>query len=159
MKEIKKVHGPYLRKDGRKHVVIIYIDGSRRTVSYPKWLLEEKIGRKLHPDLETIDHIDRNINNNDLSNLRIIERSKHAYEDSRRIKLIEFECVWCGNKFKANPKVRLRSKELNKAGPFCSRFCSGQYGSYIQGGRVSKIKNKVNCKISYVRIKKKNPET
>jgi len=41
-----KVYGPYTRKDGRQHV-ILYENGTRKTVSYPKYLLETKLGRPL----------------------------------------------------------------------------------------------------------------
>jgi hypothetical protein len=58
-KEIKKVHGPYTRQqDGRQHVVVVFVDLSKKTISYPKYLMEQKLGRELDPDLETIDHID-----------------------------------------------------------------------------------------------------
>lgn len=84
-----KVYGPYLRKDG-----------TRQTISYPKYLVEEALNRKLTEN-ETVDHIDGNFNNNDLSNLRIINRNEHCFEDHVfRNKETEFTCVYCGKKFK-----------------------------------------------------------
>jgi hypothetical protein len=47
-----KVWGPYKRKDGRQIVIVVERNGKRRTVSYPKWILELQLGRKLDPDLE-----------------------------------------------------------------------------------------------------------
>src|SRR5580704_15869782 len=44
------VHGPYLRKDGRKHVVLYWRENDarrRQTISYPKWLMEQHVGRTL----------------------------------------------------------------------------------------------------------------
>ena len=58
MKKIKKVLGPYERPDKRKHMVIHYEDGSKGTKSYPKYLMEQKLGRELESD-ETVDHINR----------------------------------------------------------------------------------------------------
>jgi hypothetical protein len=42
-----KIYGPYTRKDGRKHVIVHYDGGRIRTVSYPKWLMEQHLGREL----------------------------------------------------------------------------------------------------------------
>lgn len=73
-----KVYGPYKRKDGRQHVIVYYEDGRQRTVSYPKFLMERHLGRELHPDKETIDHINNDFNDNRLENLRIIDRVSHS---------------------------------------------------------------------------------
>lgn len=72
-----KIYGPYLRKDGRQHVVIKYADGTLQTKSYPRLLLEERLGRLLTED-ETVDHIDGNFTNNSYENLRILSRSQNA---------------------------------------------------------------------------------
>ena len=153
-KKVKRVYGPYLRKDGRKHVIIIYENGERRTVSYPKYLMEIRLGRILNPLTETIDHIDRNFNNNDFENLRIISLQKHIIEDKIRVKKVDMKCVWCGKIFKKDPRNFLRCKKEGKAGPFCSRKCRGIYGASLQNGYCEKIKNKTKAKIIYVRMKK-----
>lgn len=41
-----KIYGPYLRKDLRKHIVIVNDDGSKTTKSFPKYLMENKLGRE-----------------------------------------------------------------------------------------------------------------
>jgi len=99
MENIKKVHGPYLRKDGRKHVIICYYDGTKRTVSYPKYLMELKLGRRLDKDLETVDHIDGDLTNNDINNLEILTRRKHAKKDAWYAKEIKCNCPYCGNRY------------------------------------------------------------
>lgn len=71
-----KIYGPYTRKDGRKHV-ILRKDGKLQTISYPRFLLEEKLGRKLLPE-ETVDHIDEDLSNDDLSNLQVLSRAENA---------------------------------------------------------------------------------
>lgn len=76
-----KIHGPYLRKDGRKHVVIIYDDGRKQTRSYPRLLLEEKLGRPLLAE-ETVDHIDGDFTNDSPDNLRplsLSDNTKHGW--------------------------------------------------------------------------------
>jgi hypothetical protein len=134
-----KVHGPYKKRNGRQFVVIINDDGSRRTVSYPKFLVEQHLGRTLHPDLETIDHIDGNFNNNNLNNLRIIPRDEHSADDTRRVKHEIFTCAWCNKEFKRSPRL-IRDKSKNKkAGPFCSRQCAGRYSRLLQLKLIDKF--------------------
>lgn len=123
-----KVYGPYTGKDGRQRV-ILHENGKGNTVSYPKFLVETHIGRKLQFD-ETIDHIDGDFTNNDLTNLRIVNRSEHCSDDIVRRKYIEMVCVECGNVFLSDWKDRKR----NKAGPFCRKSCSGKYGKKVQMG-------------------------
>ena len=97
MYEDYKVYGPYKRRDGRQHV-ILKKDKIKITVSYPKYLMELHIGRKLLEN-ETIDHIDRDVNNNNFNNLRIIDKVKHEREDVIRNKDIKVKCSWCGKAF------------------------------------------------------------
>jgi len=134
-----KVYGPYYRKDGRQHVVIVEDSGKKRTVSYPKYLVEQKFGRQLDPMTETIDHIDTDFTNNSIDNLRIIPRSQHASEDAKRRKFPEVKCIWCETIFKL---TRNQEQKKKKAGPFCSRHCSGQYGSHLQHGYTNKLETK-----------------
>ena len=42
---LEKVYGPYIRRDGRQHVILRFEGGSGKTVSYPKFLMECKLGR------------------------------------------------------------------------------------------------------------------
>lgn len=72
-----KISKPYTRPDGRKHVIITKEDGSKTTRSYPRFLLEEKLGRKLLPE-ETVDHIDGNFKNDSPENLRVLSRSENS---------------------------------------------------------------------------------
>ena len=153
-KEIQKVHGPYKRKDGREHVVIVFIDNTKKTVSYPKYLVEQKLERELDPNLETVDHIDGNFLNNDPSNIRIIPRSKHASEDHVRVELVEIECVLCGRKNKRQGTQLLHAKTQGKAGPFCGKSCAGLYGAYVQNGYMEKLGNSYEDIRNYYKIEK-----
>lgn len=134
-----KIYGPYTRKDGRQHVIVIEDDGARRTISYPKWLVEQELGRKLDPNLETVDHLDRDFNNNDPSNLAIKPRPQHASDDALRTKLVEITCDWCGNKaLKPLRKLKHNSK-AGKRGKFCGKACAGAYSRALQLGRVEEL--------------------
>ena len=130
-----RVYGPYDRRDGRQHVVVVYDDGSRRTVSYPKYIMEAHLGRVLDPNNETVDHIDRDVTNNRIDNLRIISRKDHAALDALRVKDIEQICCDCGASFKRRASWASNNAKQGKSGPFCSRQCAGRYGAQVQNGR------------------------
>lgn len=134
-----KVHGPYKRRDGRQIVIVVERKGKRRTVSYPKWLMELQLGRKLDPDLETVDHIDSDFDNNNLDNLRLVERSQHSGDDTRRVKLVKFNCAWCDKEFERSPRLIRDKAKKNKAGPFCSRGCAGKYSRMLQLKLIEKM--------------------
>lgn len=128
-----KVYGPYTRKDGRKHI-ILYENGQRTTVSYPKYLMEQYLGRKL-TDHETVDHINRDFTDDRIENLQILSRPFHVRIDAKRAALVEITCVLCGAvAFKKAHNLRGNAKQ-QKAGPFCSKRCAGRYGAEIQNSR------------------------
>jgi len=133
-----KVFGPYKRENGRQLVIVVDKDGNRRTVSYPKWLMELQLGRKLGPD-ETVDHWDSNIDNNDLNNLRVVPRDEHSADDTRRVKPVKFHCAWCQQEFERSPRLVRDKARKNKAGPFCSRPCAGKYSRMLQLKLVDKL--------------------
>lgn len=115
--------GPYLRKDGRKHVVLVHHNdfGSiddRITVSYPKYLVEKHLGRTLNSN-ETVDHIDGNFDNNELSNLRIIDRSLHSKSHAIRKKLVIKSCSICGNAYTTTNNYRITC-----GSPICRGKCA-----------------------------------
>ena len=142
MYEDYKVYGPYKRKDGRQHV-ILKKDKIKITVSYPKYLMELHIGRKLLEN-ETIDHIDRDVNNNNFNNLRIIDKVKHEREDAIRNKDIKVKCSWCGKTFiikgsNISQRNRYDGKRTG-SGYFCSRICSGKYVNMFKKLIIEKAK-------------------
>lgn len=124
---IMKVYGPYIRKDGRQHVILINSLGQRRTVSYPKWIMENFLGRILDPNLETIHHKDKNFNNNNLSNLEILPRNIHAKQDAKRVQVIELICSMCKNSFMCRIDKNFRgNRKKGRSGPYCSKTCAGK---------------------------------
>lgn len=97
-----KVYGPYTRKDGRQHVVL-KTPGKKdwKTISYPKYIVELNLNRKLDID-ETIDHIDGNFLNNNLNNLRVVPRSIHAKSHTAVRVFQDRICPICGKRFNTN---------------------------------------------------------
>lgn len=57
----------------------------QKRMSYAKWLMEKELGRKLESN-EVVYHIDRNIFNNELSNLEVITRGELLKRNNKRIK-------------------------------------------------------------------------
>lgn len=141
------VLGPYKRSDGRKHIVLNNCSlpngtkGKTKTISYPKALVESNLGRTLLPN-ETIDHHDRDKTNDDLNNLKIKNRSEHSSIDNIRVKVEPIECPQCGNTFTPT-RHQITTRAESKAGPFCSRKCSGKYGKGVQNGDSPMDRNKI----------------
>lgn len=135
--DFNKVTGPYLRKDGRKHICLNNTNlpnthpAKRKTISYPKALVEVRDNRLLLPN-ETVDHNDLDFTNDCLTNLVIRDRVDHIKIDALRRANVEAECLECKTKFMLS-RTQLYSKS-KKAGPFCSRSCSGLYGAKVQNG-------------------------
>lgn len=135
----EKVYGPYKRPtDGRSIVIIKDDAGKSRTVSYPKYLMEQHLSRKLLPN-ETVDHWDSNIDNNDLDNLKVIDRAEHSKQDTRRVKNIKLKCSLCQKEFERSPRLLRDKSKKGSGGPFCSRQCSGKYNRLVQLKQMDKL--------------------
>ena len=122
-----KYYGPYTRKDGRAHTIIVHPDGRKQTQSYPRFLMEQKLGRSLLPS-EHIDHVNNDPTDNRIENLQILsqrDNNRKAAALSSR-KLITFTCPCCGKETtKYLNHVKGNSKKGRK-GPYCSRSCAGK---------------------------------
>ena len=91
-----------IRRDGKK-------------VRAHRWIMEQKLGRKLAPN-EHVHHIDGNPLNNDLSNLEMLSANQHL-RMHKQIYSDEKICVLCGEMFIVNPRKRERNKT-------CSQPCA-----------------------------------
>lgn len=69
-----KVYGPYTRKDNRQHIILYDTETKiRRTQSYPRYLMEQHLGRELSP-VEHVDHINNNPSDNRIENLQLLSQ-------------------------------------------------------------------------------------
>lgn len=105
-----KVYGPYLRSDGRQHVILIKHDTNnkiigRKTISYPKYIVEKYLNRYLTPE-ETVDHIDGNFSSNQLNNLRVVPRKEHCKSHAKKKVTITKKCPVCNTIFSTNNAKR-----------------------------------------------------
>lgn len=140
MNEDNKIYGPYVCKDGRMRIV--WTKGRKHhSMSYPKYLMEKHLNRRLEKD-EQIDHIDGNPLNNNISNLQILKIGEHQSLDALRNRDAIVKCVYCGKKFViTGSKLHNRNrKDRHQSGYFCSRICSGKYGVDIQHKRTTSKK-------------------
>ena len=133
-----KVYGPYLRRDGRKHVVIVHDDGRKQTKSYPRLLMEQHLGRELLPE-ETVDHINNDKTDDRIENLQILSLAENARKQMALCprKMHTFTCPNCGVNGTTFLNYVKRNKKQGKAGPFCSRSCAGKF-TYVDHWATSR---------------------
>ena len=155
---ITKVFGPYLRKDGRKHLIITYYEEqsgaivSKRTISFPKYLKELELGSPLYHPL-TVDHQDNDFTNDDLSNLKVMVLSEHVKQDAIRRNPVYSKCVQCGKHFElTRDQIHGQKRKHVRSGPFCSKSCRGSFSREVQLKRRSPAKIKLD-ETSYSRNK------
>ena len=128
-----KTYGPYLGKDKRYRSILKFNDGTKKGMSYPTYLMEMHLGKYLEEG-ETIGRSDGNPLNNELSNLRVLNRQEHCSNDCVRNNSIIVTCTYCGKTFEIEGnKINSRNRrDRHLSGYFCSRRCSGKYGKEIQ---------------------------
>jgi hypothetical protein len=115
------VYGPYTRKDGRQHI-ILYDGIQRKTVSYPKYLMECYLNRYLKSD-ETVHHKDEDFTNNDINNLEILIRAKHSSLHNVG-HFVELNCSNCKTLFTLSLGIFNQRFKRSKSGDlFCSTQC------------------------------------
>lgn len=146
MYENKKVYGPYTRKDGRQ-VVILKTPGSNKdhlTVSYPKYIIECYLGRYLN-DNETVDHIDGDYQNNQLSNLRIVDRGSHCRSHISKKEVITKICSICGKSFDTNNvnRVTCGSKSCRGKCAHLNGFNQGNSFTYDKSNNLIDMRDTI----------------
>jgi len=136
-KQLVKVYWPYVSKrDGRKRVVFYYSDQSTSTTSYARYLYEKANG--VIDDELTVDHIDEDCTNDIIENLQPLTRLENIQKARKAGKRIDTEwfegiCLECNNSFiKPMRQIRGNQSVKGRAGPFCSRKCSGKYNQRLQ---------------------------
>lgn len=127
--EFMKLYGPYTRKDGRKHIILVDDDGNKTTKSYPRFLMEEYLGRPLLPE-ETIDHINNDFTDDRIENLQLLSLSdnnkKEMMRPERQRKIYRFICPACGQEAEKYLNQVLSNWKKKREGPYCSRTCAGK---------------------------------
>lgn len=100
--------------------------GKRTTQSYPRYLMEKHLGRKLL-ESEHVDHINDNFTDNHIENLQLLSQDENSRKSAKDKELISFICPICKKEStKSASKVR-HNRLQGKAGPFCSKSCAGKW--------------------------------
>lgn len=141
--ETVTIWGPYKCADGRLRVDLKTTSTPRgHTVLLARLLLEIKLGRRLNEN-ETVDHDDGDKTNDSPSNLKVMSLADNASESAFKLVDQWFLCPECKHSFKLGGS-RLRDavngRKSGKAGPFCSRKCSGTYGAGIRNKTHARLK-------------------
>jgi hypothetical protein len=141
-----KVYGPYLdarRRKARRFVQIVRDDGTKRTQSYARFVLEQHLGRPLRPD-EDADHIDGDTLNDDISNLRPLPRSanRRLGQRDRSPEMYQFKCPVCGQAATKLMRVVRQNWSQGHSGPYCSSSCASQ-AAYID--ETGALRHKTIC--------------
>ena len=151
--EKDRILGPYLdKRDGRKYVHV-FKNGKRfRTLYYSRYIMEQHVGRQLHPKEETVDHINRDKTDDRIENLRIVPISRHVSEDRLRVNRVKCSCVWC-DKGIIRESSWLKKGFINKhAGPFCGNKCKFEYMHYLnRGGKKLTPQTDIEVKKAYIK--------
>lgn len=105
--------------------MIYYDDGSRKTTSYARFLMEQHLGRNLTAD-EEVDHIDDDQMNDDLTNLQVL--TPLANQQKRAAQAwVTFTCPICFNPARRTASRIRHNRKQGKAGPFCGKSCARRY--------------------------------
>lgn len=132
-----RVYGPYANpaNDGRSHIILFDGERNRRTVSWPKAMMEVKLGRVLQDD-EQVDHIDDDPTNDAYENFQVLTPSanmlKERIKNGTTVKIGDFVCPQCGSPFQRKMKyINNNQGTQQKAGPFCGRSCAGLFNQQV----------------------------
>ena len=119
-----------------------YLKAEKRVVSYPRILMEQKLGRPLDPN-EQVHHLNEDVTDNSDENLSIELLGHHQAMHGEKTKKYHDTyavCSWCGKVFlwtsgkqKSYFHKRRSSLDIDCAliygvKVFCSKYCSGSYG-------------------------------
>ena len=120
----------YQNKDKRIRAYYVDKDGKYIVRSFPRILMEEKLGYPLKPD-EDVHHIDGDVTNNDLSNLCVIDHKLHERLHFKKYFDRMIACEVCGKEFlwtgkqESNYQRDLhRKRNKVRRARCCSKHCS-----------------------------------
>ena len=128
----------YVGKDNRVRAYVRDENNHVTVKSYPRILMEEKLGRPLEPN-EDVHHIDGNTLNNDIDNLEVIPHGIHQQMHSTIYHPFVTKCEICGKDFlwtaerQRNYYAGLRAGKRRAI--TCSRHCSYWFGIQEQAKR------------------------
>jgi len=126
-REVRRINGPYLHKQtDRYYVVITFQNGIRFSTLYARFLMCMHLRHKLDK-YKDVHHIDDNIQNDIIENLKVIKKATHASNHHTKTQIVRIPCVICGKMQKRKARTIRHNGKQGKAGPFCGYKCRGTY--------------------------------
>jgi len=106
--------------------VKLYLSNGK-VVGEHRWLMEQKVGRKLGYN-EVVHHLDGNPQNNSLDNLEIRQRSQHAAEHGSTVgrPMITLVCAHCNEEFEREEHIIRYKRKIGQRDFYCTRRCMGK---------------------------------
>lgn len=133
-------------KENRKTIILYNGNNQKRSsTQYARYKLAVKLGRYLTKD-ETVDHIDNDKTNDDISNLQILSRHDNICKSQKKPTLTAI-CFICGKSFnvRRNLTVEKRLKYENNE-LCCSRECGYRKTSISLKNKYNRLNNTVEAK-------------
>lgn len=98
--------------------------------------MEQHLGRQLLPE-ETVDHIDGDFTNDDLTNLQLLSLADNIRKDHSSTEYVDCICPECGKEFREEARwIRHNQQKQGKLGPFCGKSCAGKHSRRRQLARL-----------------------
>ena len=127
-----------IKKESQGKYIFVIVPGHpmsdlRGRVLEHRYVMSQHLGRILSKN-EVVHHKEGNTKNNNINNLKLMDRDDHN-KHHRRKTMLEIICPQCGNVF-----LRDRRK-YNGIQAFCSRSCSSKFNFKYSGQkRASRVK-------------------
>lgn len=117
-----RVYKVYHKTYDRYMANLVKIDGSgRTTISWAKYVYSVANKRILGDD-ETVDHIDNNKLNDDISNLQLMSIGDNIRKSAKGLDIVDLVCPVCGESFQRRKALTHLARGRGKK-TFCSREC------------------------------------
>lgn len=114
------------KSEGRRFAVLVSKTNGRvrTTISYARYLMAVKLGRKLEKQ-EQVDHIDNDKTNDVIDNLQILTSKENLRKEAQRrgVSYVVFKCPTCGRIFEKKKCNTFLGKGSGHCS-FCSRECA-----------------------------------
>jgi len=122
-----RIYGPYYKANGRSFVSIVSDDKKKRSQTYPRYLMEQHLGRKLLSS-EQVHHINGDPLDDRIENLEVVSYEKHR--ETHKAEIVEAVCPECFKDIEVlGHEYRFWQEKRNAGGPFCSRACANKYNA------------------------------
>lgn len=115
-----KIYKIWNKSTGRWIAVIFKNEKERTTISWAKFVLQNKLKRGLLKG-EEADHIDKNKLNDEEDNLQILSRLENQRKASRGTKIVQMKCFTCSKIYFRRSGNDSFAKGHKHS--FCSRKC------------------------------------